>query len=144
MKSLKSKKDINIILKFLNSEGHEEKEEEVKQEEGQESERESEEKESTPKEAVQEEVVDNNEEIKIQTAAERTIALIKDEVELEKLKEELMCFEKEKKELEETVHNRNKEIYELNERIILLEYKASLGDSKQEDEDPSDIKEIQS
>lgn len=103
----------------------------------------------TPKEARNEEqtedVVDNNEEIKIQTAAERTIALIRDEVELEKLKEELVCFEKEKKELEETISNRNKEIYELNERIIVLEYKASLFDSTKEEEDPnmSLLKEMQ-
>lgn len=40
--------------------------------------------------------------------------MIRDEVELEKLKEELICFEKEKKELEETISSRNKEIYELN------------------------------
>ena len=87
--------------------------------------------------------MDNNEEIKIQTAGERAMALIKDEVELEKLKEELALFEKEKKELEETIHNRNKEIYELNERIILLEYKASLGDASKDEGENSILKDIQ-
>ena len=53
------------------------------------------------------------------------------------MKEEIVMFEKEKKELEETISSRNKEIYELNERIIVLEYKASLFDSTKEEEDPN-------
>ena len=60
--------------------------------------------------------MDNNEEIKIQTAGERAMALIKDEVELEKLKEELALFEKEKKELEEWRNNRRRQVLEVEKR----------------------------
>lgn len=52
---------------------------------------------------------------------ENAMKVLKQHLEIVKLKEELESISKEKEDLEEEISSRNKEIYEMNEKIILME-----------------------
>lgn len=69
---------------------------------------------------------------------ENAIKVIKQHLEIVKLKEEQDQVQKEKDELEEEISNRNKEIYEMNERIILME----LNHNTQRQEDLNTIEDF--
>jgi hypothetical protein len=61
---------------------------------------------------------------------ENAMKVFKQHLEIVKLKEELESAVKEKEELEEEIGTRNKEIYEMNEKIILMEMKAATAREK--------------
>lgn len=63
-------------------------------------------------------VIDPTQQAQIQ---ENAMKVLKQHLEIVKLKEELESTTKEKEELEEEISSRNKEIYEMNEKLILME-----------------------
>lgn len=62
---------------------------------------------------------------------ENAMKILKQHLEITKLKEEVESTKKEKEELEEEISNRSKEIYEMNERILLME--MNHANNRQED-----------
>ena len=63
---------------------------------------------------------------------ENAMKVIKQHIEITKLKEELEAALKEKEEIEEEISSRNKEMYEMNEKMILME--MNFTNSKQQDQ----------